>query len=325
MRLFLRDQSSLIVIYIIQLIVTAAVYWLDGNRHVGVSIYAALLSGSLLVIYLVYRYLSNRSFYNRLEQPLTKMESFTRNMQQSPLSEGLQQLLKSQFRLYQTELLQYKHKTEAHTEFINQWVHQMKTPISVIHLHIQNEDDSRSGAIGDELDRLRKGLETVLYTARLESFERDFYVETLNLESVVRTVTSSQKRLFIRSGVFPVIEISSKLEITSDEKWLSFVITQLITNAIRYTREGSNRKVYFQGYRTDNGQTVLEIRDEGVGIPKSDLPRVFDAYFTGENGRQFQESTGMGLFLVKQICDKLGHQVELESEAGKGTVIRILM
>ncbi|MFX3635147.1 MAG: sensor histidine kinase [Candidatus Pristimantibacillus sp.] len=323
MRLFLRDQSALIMMYVIQLIVTALIYLLDGYRHYAIIFYASLLSTSLLAVYLVYRYLSNRSFYNRLAQPLTTMESFSSHSQQTPLAEALQQLLGSQFRLYQSELLHYKHKNGDHIQFINQWVHQMKTPISVIHLLIQDEDDKRYSAIGDELDRLRKGLETVLYTARLDSFEHDFYVETLNLEQIIRAVTSSQKRLFIRSGIFPQIEIDNEIQIASDDKWLSFVLTQLITNAIRYTPEGSDRKVHFRGYRIDDEQAVLEVKDEGVGIPKSDLPKVFDAYFTGENGRQYQESTGMGLFLVKQICRKLGHQVEVESEVGKGTIVRI--
>lgn len=322
MRLFLREQSLLIFFYVVQLMVITLTYWLDGYHNLTISLYAAFLSGCLLIGYLFIRYITNRSFYQRLEKPLTTMEDFTGDLQKSPLAEGLQQLLKSQFRHYKTELHNYKYRLEGHIEFINQWVHQMKTPLSVIHLMIQEEDDPRFTAIGDELDRLKKGLEMVLYTARLDTFERDFYVETLDLEKVVRSITSSQKRLFIRKRIFPSIQIDGELKVASDEKWLSFVVTQLITNAIRYT-VNENRKVYFHGFR-HGLHTVLEIRDEGVGIPPSDLPRVFDRYFTGENGRNFQESTGMGLYLVKQICQKLGHRIEIESEINKGTTVRIL-
>ncbi len=198
----------------------------------------------------------------------------------------------------------------------------MKTPLSVIHLMIRNRDEAEFAAIGDELDRIRKGLDIVLYTARLDTFERDFHVETLDLRRVVREVTSSQKRLFIRSHVFPLIRMDEPLLIASDEKWLAFVLTQLITNAVRYTR-GENRKIVFYGYRRGE-QTVLEVQDEGVGIPQGDLPRVFEPYFTGENGREFQESTGMGLYLAKQICGKLGHDIQVESEAGKGTTVRLI-
>lgn len=322
MKLFFREQFALIFFYILQLVVITVIYWLDGYHDLKISLYAAFLSGCLLVGYLFFRYITNRSFYQRLEEPLTSMEDFTSIVQKSPLAEGLQQLLKSQFRHYKTDLHNYKYKLEGHIQFINQWVHQMKTPLSVIHLMVQDEDDPRFLAIGDELDRLKKGLDMVLYTARLDTFERDFYVETLDLQTVVRSVTSSQKRLFIRKKVFPLIQIDGDLNVASDEKWLSFVIMQVMTNAIRYTVE-ENRKIYFKGF-TRGINTVLEIRDEGVGIPLSDLPRVFDPYFTGENGRNFQESTGMGLHLVKQICQKLGHRLEIESIINQGTTVRIV-
>jgi two-component system, OmpR family, sensor histidine kinase YxdK len=249
------------------------------------------------------------------------MDEFIEAGSGAPLAASLHLLLKSQYRQYQNELHHYQHKLKEHIQFINQWVHQMKTPLSVIHLMIQDEDDPRFTAIADELDRLKKGLDMVLYTARLDEFEHDFYVEMLPLEQVVRSVTSNQKRLFIRNRVFPSFQIGEDLIIASDEKWLSFVLTQIITNAVRYTTD-ENRKIFLKGLTRD-GNVVLEIQDQGVGIPESDLPRVFDPYFTGENGRNFQESTGMGLYLVKQICDKLGHRVEIESTLNKGTTVRI--
>jgi two-component system, OmpR family, sensor histidine kinase YxdK len=169
---------------------------------------------------------------------------------------------------------------------------------------------------------MKKGLDMVLYTARLDEFEHDFYIELLSLEEVVRSVTSSQKRLFIRNRVFPSFQLEEGLRITSDEKWLSFVLTQIITNAVRYTKE-ENQNIFVKGFKR-GAKVILEIQDQGVGIPKSDLPRVFDPYFTGENGRNFRESTGMGLFLVKQICDKLGHRVEIESMLNRGTTVRII-
>lgn len=106
----------------------------------------------------------------------------------------------------------------------------------------------------------------MLYTARLDTFEHDFYVEQLELADIVRGVTSEQKRLFIRKRVFPAIAMDSGITITSDEKWLTFVLTQLITNALRYTVE-EGRVVHFRGYLQEKGRAVLEVRDEGVGIP----------------------------------------------------------
>ncbi|MEK3683905.1 sensor histidine kinase [Paenibacillus sp. FSL R10-2736] len=323
MKLFIREQSPLIIVYLAQLMMITLVYRLDGGSGVTVSLYAALLSTILLLGYLAYRYLTNRTFYERLMTVPVSLEESGGPAQNTPLAGSLRMLLAQQFRLYQNDLHNYRHKLEEHIHFINQWVHGMKTPLSVIHLMIQDKDGPPFTAIGDELDRLKKGLETVLYTARLDTFEHDFYVERLELSAVVRSVTSEQKRLFIRKRVFPVISVESGISITSDEKWLSFVITQLITNALRYTVE-EGKFVHFHGYLEEQGRAVLEVRDEGVGIPPGDLPRVFDPYFTGVNGRSFQESTGMGLYLVKQICGKLEHEVEITSEVGKGTAVRII-
>lgn len=323
MKLFIREQSPLIIVYLAQLIMITLVYRLDGGSGVTVSLYAALLSTILLLGYLAYRYLTNRTFYERLMTVPASLEESGGPAQNTPLAGSLRMLLAQQFRLYQNDLHNYRHKLEEHIHFINQWVHGMKTPLSVIHLMIQDKDGPPFTAIGDELDRLKKGLETVLYTARLDTFEHDFYVERLELSAVVRSVTSEQKRLFIRKRVFPVISVESGISVTSDEKWLSFVITQLITNALRYTVE-EGKFVHFHGYLQEQGRAVLEVRDEGVGIPPGDLPRVFDPYFTGVNGRSFQESTGMGLYLVKQICGKLEHEVEITSEVGKGTAVRII-
>ncbi|MUT66997.1 sensor histidine kinase [Paenibacillus sp. NEAU-GSW1] len=326
MKLFWREQALLIFIYLVQIAIITLVYWLDGFRTANTAIYAALLSGSILALYLAYRYITNRSFYRRLSQPSASLEPLKSGaseyaIQHTPLAEALQELERHQYRAYQTELLRHQHKNEEHTQFMNQWVHQMKTPIAVMHLLIQDEDDSRSSAIGDELDRLRKGLETVLYTSRLERFEHDLHVESLSLEELVRRTVSSQKRLFIRNSVFPEIAIDASIRVVSDDKWLSFVLVQLITNAVRYSA-GKGRKISFEGYELE-GKAVLSIRDEGIGIPSSDLPKVFDAYFTGENGRKYDESTGMGLYLVRQICEKLNHHAELQSAVGEGTTVTL--
>lgn len=312
----------LVFVYLAQLLLILFVFWVDGYRNYSISLYAALLSGCLLIGYLVYRYVTHRNFYKRLEEPHASLEETLEIDSEAPVARGVHQLLRNQYRFYQNDIQQYQFKLKNHIHFINQWVHQMKTPLSVIHLMIQDEDEPKFTAIADELDRMKKGLDMVLYTARLDEFEHDFYVEMLPLEKVARSVTSNQKRLFIRNRVFPSLQMEEGLNIASDEKWLSFVLTQIITNAVRYTKE-ENQKIILKGFKR-GANVILEVQDQGVGIPASDLPRVFDPYFTGENGRNFQESTGMGLFLVKQICDKLGHTVEIESQQYRGTTVRII-
>ena len=146
------------IVYIAQLLVVTLIYRLDGYRNLTVSLYAGIISLLLLIGYLAFRFIANRSFYRRLEQPLRESphRRILGRILPHPLAEALHQLLKTQFRHYSTDLHNYKHKIEGHLQFINQWAHQMKTPISVIHLILQDDDDPRFAAIGDELDRLKR-------------------------------------------------------------------------------------------------------------------------------------------------------------------------
>ncbi|GAK43016.1 hypothetical protein TCA2_5510 [Paenibacillus sp. TCA20] len=321
-KLFLREQTPLIFIYCIQLAVITFVYWLGGFKDWSIALYAALLSGALFASYLTYRYLTHRRFYMRLSEPVTSVEEITYTSEHAPLAESLQQLMLSHNRVYQTRLLGDMEQLDQHIHFIHQWVHQMKTPLSVLHLMNQGRDDEESAAMGDELDRMRKGLDMVLYAARLDSFEHDLYIESVSLNTLVRSVTSEQKRLFIRNHVFPYLEIDPQLQVISDEKWLKFIVTQLLTNAVKYS-VGTNKKIRFRGYMQED-RIILSVEDEGIGIPSGDLTRVFDPFFTGENGRTVQESTGMGLYLVKEVADRLGHSITITSEQHHGTTIQLI-
>jgi OmpR family two-component system sensor histidine kinase YxdK len=158
--------------------------------------------------------------------------------------------------------------------------------------------------------------------ARLDCFEHDFSVETIGLHSIVTEVINEQKRYFIRKKVYPEVNIDLNISVKSDRKWLKFIVEQLLVNAIKYT-EGENKKITVSVYDWERGK-VLEVKDQGVGIPAKDIRRVFEPFYTGENGRRFGESTGMGLYLVSEVCKKLEHQIEIESRPEEGTTVRII-
>ncbi|GGN62124.1 sensor histidine kinase [Oceanobacillus indicireducens] len=319
-KLFFRDQFSLIFLNIIQLTVMVLVLWLSGLREVSLIFYLLFLSILFLTGYLVYRYVTLRKFYQRLANPIAWLEEVFETFDEAPLSAALSELLKTQHRLYISEIAHANSKKNEHMTFINQWVHQMKTPLSVIELIIQEYEDEQILSIREETDKLEKGLEMVLYAARLEVFEQDFHVKSVGLKRAVEQVIRDNKRLFIKNRVYPELDLS-EVRVESDEKWLVFVINQLITNAVKYSA-GKAHKIYILEARTAAGVQLL-IQDHGVGIPKSDIKRVFAPFFTGENGRIYRESTGMGLALVRDICDNLGHTVEIESTPGKGTLVKL--
>lgn len=322
MKLFFREHMPLVILHVVQLFVVLLIYWLDGYHNLMTALYSVFLGLIFLTGYLVYRYVSHQSLYRRLTDPLETLDDSIQGGGYSPLSEAFDHLLQVQYRHYQQQLKLTEKTRNDHLTFINQWVHQMKTPLSVIRLMMEEAEDLRSASILEETARMEKGLDTVLNAARLEVFERDFRVEAVSLRTIAQSVIHENKRLFIGSKVYPELTVQSDLIVETDAKWLSFMLDQLITNAIKYSANRNHKLTISSSIR--GKEAVLEIRDRGIGIPPSDRKRVFQPFFTGENGRLYRESTGMGLYFVQEISKRLGHRVELESEVGEGTTIRLI-
>lgn len=323
MKLFLRDQWAFAAFFVVQLILLLLIFALDGYWNSSLMIYAIFLSLFFAGGFLLSRYLTHRTIYQRLSNPVHSLEELTQTHGNAPLCRALDENCLEQYRLYKEELHAYENKQRDHITFIQQWVHQMKTPLSVIHLLLQDDDDPKSESVREEVDRLKRGLETILYLARLDRFEQDFLIEPVNLRTLAQEAVAENKRLFIRNQVYPELLIDEHWSAESDEKWLSFVLNQLLVNAVRYSA-GKSNKVTIRAYERGS-QVVLEVQDYGIGIPREDIRRVFQPYFTGENGRKYAESTGMGLYLVKEICGKLNHAVELESMVDAGTTVRVVL
>ncbi|WP_370642654.1 sensor histidine kinase [Tepidanaerobacter sp. GT38] len=324
MKIFLHDHISFVLLYLFNMLFLFIFYRnLGGFETLENVYYFIFLSSFLLGVFLLYRYFSNKRLYDMLTKMPSKFEDTLSSAGTTPISVGVNKLLRAQYNLYQEQIQMYKRKQAEHLTFINQWVHQMKTPISVIHLILQeNEGEPYVENIRQELERISRGLNMALNMARLTNFEHDFTVETVLLHSIAIEVVNEQKRYFIRKKVYPEVRIDPNMTVKSDKKWLKFIVEQLLVNAIKYT-EGENKKVIVSAYDSEKGK-VLEVKDRGVGIPKQDIRRVFEPFYTGENGRKFGESTGMGLYLVSEVCKKLGHQIEIESKPGEGTCVRII-
>lgn len=324
MRLFWNDHIPLLLFYLVQMLLVPLVYWLSGEeRPFTIVLYGALLSSSVLILYLGYRYFSQRKLYKQLSHPSEHGIENIQPMGEAPLPEAIHGLLEHYDRYYQKELHHHRSSMEQHVIFINRWVHQMKTPLSVIQLSVQELDDGEAAtSMMEELERLRKGLEMVIYTSRLERFEHDFKIERTMLQRVVNQAIAENRRLFIRKGISPHIQLHENLSVYSDQKWLQFIVEQILINAVNYTTEDGKR-IFVRTYKRETS-LILEIRDQGIGIIKEDLNRVFNPYFTGERGRQYHESTGMGLYLVREVCNRLEHKVELNSKPEVGTVVRLI-
>lgn len=321
-RLFMKEHMAYVLFQFILVLFIMSLYWLDGFRNIDTAIYSVVISTMLILSFLVGRYVKRYSFYQKiLSQPI-EMEAALQHNAKSPEQEQVEIFSQSLYRLYQNEVQALYANQNRHLQFMNQWVHQMKTPLSVAELLLQEEGEVNKKSLQEEIDRLKRGLDSVLINARIDTFEQDMQVEQVQLKQLVSEVVSEHKRLFITHHVYPVITIDEKYVITTDVKWLRFVLGQFITNAVKYTFE-EGKKVFIEA-TCHNGYVLLAVRDEGIGIPSADLPRVTKAFFTGENGRKTGESTGMGLYLAKEICEKLGHELTIESEPKLGTKVSVL-
>ncbi len=209
------------------------------------------------------------------------------------------------------ERLEYK-------EDIEQWIHEIKTPITAMKLLCENHRTDWTKELLLELEKTNRFTEQALYYARSEHTEKDYSVREMSLSQVVHQAIADNKYLLLQSGVRLEVEEMADT-VYSDEKWVRFILNQLIANVVKYR---SGQPVLRFSTRRQQDQVILVVEDNGIGISPADLPRVFEKGFTGQNGRMVQQSTGIGLYLCKRLCDKLGIGIAAES-SGQGTAISL--
>lgn len=338
-RAFLWDRKFYILIYMIGMGIGSVMFLLDKMRYTdqidtGTLYYFIELALFVLAVGLAIDFIRQRAYYRQMnEATYSAFELKDSTIVQAGVTmeqKAVQRLLEAQHSAYLTELGKYRRQQELHNHYVLQWVHHMKTPVSVIDLlaqeaqqqgYVQTKEQQKLllDSMQEETDRMTRGLEMMLHTARLGKFELDLHIRTIALHEILRNVINANKKLCIRYSIFPRVEGEAYAE--SDEKWLTFVLNQLVSNAIKYSkRKPGSKKLTLRIEKGDGVGTVkLSVEDEGIGIEAQDLSRVFDPFFTGENGRTVEESTGMGLYLAKQVCGRLGHDLSLASTVGEGT------
>ena len=215
----------------------------------------------------------------------------------------------------------YREIQEEYREYIETWVHEIKTPIASSKLLIENNNNDVTKKIDMQIDKIDNYVEQVLYYSRSNEVGKDYIIKEVSIEDVVKKVVKRNFRNFLEKNI--------KLQLTDiketvfcDPKWMEFIINQVISNSIKYCNtKGAVIKIYAVN---EKNFVSLNIEDNGVGIVERDLKRVFEKGFTGENGRLFGMSTGMGLYLCKKLCNKLGLAISISSQEEKGTIVMIV-
>lgn len=197
------------------------------------------------------------------------------------------------------------------------WAHQIKTPIAAMKLLLQSEKSDLNGELLDQLFKIEQYVEMVLGYLRTENMSSDLHIKTYSLDYIVKQAIRKYSKLFIRKKIKLNYENLDR-NILTDEKWLVFVLEQILSNALKYTNDGE-----ISIYMDDKLPDTLVIEDTGIGIEEEDLPRIFEKGFTGFTGRADKKSTGIGLFLCKKILNNLSHTIRIESKVDKGTKVKI--
>ena len=323
MKIFFKEYRGYIFTYYLGLIITLVYCNMMSYISMIEILYILVFNTFIITCFIVYKYISNKKTYYIFENGINTLEESLIELDKSCIGKNISSLLNDQYKLYITSIQKEKKIHKDHLIFINHWIHQMKTPVSVINLHLQDyEDEEIASNIQPELDKIDKGLNMAMHFARLDEFQKDFLVEKVNLYNEIIDIINKDRRLFIKNKIIPKVELEKDLIVYTDKKWIKFVIEQVIINGVKYSK--NNGKYLTIKSRISGKYTVLDIIDEGIGIPNKDIKRIFDPFFTGKNGRKYGESTGMGLYISKEVCNNLGHNIEVTSEINKGTQVSII-
>lgn len=246
------------------------------------------------------RYIERRKLLNNIEINYDKLPRAV-----SLAEEDYQEMIHTLGKINNLHLTEWKNREQESVDYYTTWVHQIKTPISVMQMILQSEDTEEHRELAVELFRIEQYVEMVLSYLRLGSDTADLVLEEYELDSIIKQAIHKYAPQFIRHRICLSYE-PTKVKVLTDEKWLLFIIEQLLSNAIKYTNQGEITI-------TVTEDKVLSIRDTGIGIAAEDLPRIFEKGFTGYNGRSDKKSTGLGLYLCKQAAKKLSITIMAES------------
>ncbi len=324
---FLKD-NFITLILIIFAIITIEIALMIYDISILVRIYIPVVILLVYVIGIGSYYYRRKNYYKRIFSILGELDKkyLIAEMVGNPeFSDGkiLKEILEEASKSMTEHVNEFKFLTEDYKEYIELWIHEIKIPIATSKMIIENNKNEVTKSIDEELDKIEDYTEQALFYARSNAVEKDYIIKKTNLEKIVNTVIMKNKNEFIQEKIHLDIH-DVDIEVGTDSKWVVFILNQIIHNSIKYKKQDENLQIeIFTKKNKEN--TILYIKDNGIGIKKGEITRVFEKGFTGSNGRiSNKKSTGIGLYLCKKLCDKLGMAIELNSEENVGTEIKLV-
>ena len=320
---YITDRIVSVVCFVISEGLVFGLLWLVEVPMVFI-IFTEIIFLLFFLASLIWDYHRRSGYYNRLLQLLDRLDEKTLLMEIAERpgfldAKIVSYILKQNNKYQNDKIAEMQKQSRDYRDFLDTWVHEIKTPITSARLIIENEKNPTTLKIEDELRKIDNFVELVLYYARSSDVEKDFKVENTTLKALVSTALKTYSKPIIQAGGRIHME-GMDIPVCADSKSCSFIIGQVISNAIKYRQEEFRLEFRSQ---VQKNRIALLIHDNGIGISKADLSRVFDKGFTGENGRRFPKSTGIGLYLCKMLCDRMNIAISISSEKGQGTTVAL--
>lgn len=322
---FIKDKMIIIVCNMILFIILASIMVVI-NTDIIVIVFMFCLWFFPMGSYMALEFIKYKNYYNQIEAMLEKLNKkylVPEMIKEANFVEGekLNNILKEISRDMHENVKYYKDMQEEYREYIEAWVHEIKTPIASAKLVIENNKNEVTDKIDLQLDRIERFVEQVLYYSRSNNVGKDYIIKQIDLNNIVRNVIKRNYRDFIHKKIKLDIQDTSEV-VYSDGKWTEFILNQIIVNSIKYSRDKEPMINIYSIKETNSVMLIIE--DNGVGINHKDINRVFEKGFTGDNGRKFSKSTGMGLYLCEKLCTKLGLKIAIDSDPEKGTKVTLI-
>ena len=324
---YIKEKMVLIIGTILAL-VSVEILLLAYNISILTRVYCAFIIIFILVLAILIEYKKKKDYYNELIKNMEDLKEkylISEIIKTPNFIEGkiLKDILQDTGKSMLENVNYYKNIQEDYKEYIELWIHEVKIPIAASKMIIENNKNEVTKSIDEELDKVENYTEQALFYARSNAVEKDYIINKTNLKEIVNGAILKNKTTLLNEKVSIELSNLKDEEVYTDSKWAVFIINQIIQNAIKYSKK-ENKKIEISS-QEKNDKVILYIKDNGIGIKKGEITRVFERGFTGENGRIIgQKSTGIGLYLCKKLCDRLGLGIELNSEKDKGTEVRII-
>jgi len=322
LKLFFSDNAFIcLIVFLTQFFFFGILFMVKGIWFEEIF-YFVFLVFFMLTLFILIRFYKVGRVYEKLLLKSKLLNDYIIEEPRSDFEKNYNLMIDEIIKISSDKEIAQKQDKKIQKLMIYRFVHQMKTPLSVLKLIYENNGDKDDyKRIGRNINTLEYNLNQILNIYKLDDFKNDFVSEKVFLKNVCKDSINDLKDYFISSQIYPKLDIEDDIYVYSDSKWLKLIIHQILTNAIKYSN--SNQSVNVTAKKTGD-RVYLSIIDYGIGIEKADLKSIFELFYIGKNGRNNADSSGIGLYIVKKVSEYLGHKLEVESDINKGTTITVI-